>query len=173
MNRLKKSVPVLAAAFLSLAIVSWATPVAAEGADVDVAYQYLHISSNGVGESIPAGFAAGIALPLRTPWSVVGDLGWGHKSVNGSGFTVTSYGGGLRYSAQTMSQVMPYAQAVVGAEHSSSETNFMVQPGVGGMFNVSTLKAFGEIDYRWVHTSGDSANEFIVRVGVIIPVGKK
>lgn len=185
MNRLKNSVPVIAAAFLSLAIVSWATPAAAAGADVDVAYQYLHVSAGGSGESVPAGFAAGINLPLNAPWSVVGDFGWNRKSENGGHFTATSFGAGLRYTSATMAQFKPYAQAVVGVENdkdsfssgsvsvSNSQSNFMLQPGVGGMFDVSSLKAFAEVDYRWVHTSGDSANDLVVRVGIIIPVGKK
>jgi hypothetical protein len=191
-NIVKKSVWAVSTGLLSLAVIGYAAPAAAaDGADIDVAYQYAHVSQGGESESLPAGFAAGVAVPVSGPWSVVGDFSWNRKTLSEGGiddlkFTATSFGGGLRFTPATMSQFMPYVQAVIGAEHdkvssdsvgaSDSSNNLMFQPGVGGAINLSgALKGFAEIDYRWVKGSdgGDAANVFLIRVGVIIPVGKK
>lgn len=184
MNIVKKLIPALGILALSTLMVGQATPAAAAGVDVDVAYQYLHISSGGSGESAPAGFAAGITLPLASPWSVVGDFGWNRKSDGDAKFTPMSIGGGLRYTPASMAQVRPYLQAVAGLEMdkssvsvlgssvSNTETNFMLQPGVGGMFGLGNLHAFVEGDYRWVHATGGSANDLVLRAGIIFNLGK-
>jgi hypothetical protein len=186
-NIVKKAVPAIVVLFLSLVMVGNASPAAAAGADVDVAYQYLHISSGGSGDSAPAGFAAGVAVPLQSSWSVVGDFGWNRKSldsVTDSHFTATSIGGGLRYTPKTMTSFVPYVQAVAGVEMdkvstssslinaSSTQNNFMLQPGVGAAFGVEHLKAFVEANYRWVHQSGESANDAVLRAGLIFNIGK-
>jgi hypothetical protein len=181
----KKVTPTLSVFVLAFALIGRATPAAAaDGISVDAAYQFLWSSSNGSSTSIPAGFAAGVAIPLSSPWSIVGDFGWSRKSDTGVTSTATSIGGGLRYLPMTMSTFRPYAQAVVGVEMdkasvdsgsisvSVTNTNLMIQPGVGGMFGVGSLQAFVEGDYRRVQASGAAANDLVLRGGLVWTLGK-
>jgi hypothetical protein len=190
-NIVKKSVWAVAIGFASLAVIGYAAPAAAaDGADINLAYQYFHLSQSGESESFPAGFMAGIAVPVSGPWSAVGEFSWSRKTLPEGGVdikvTPMSFGGGLRFTPPTMSQFMPYVQLVVGVEHdkatadsvnfSDSSNNLMFQPSVGGAINLSgSLKGFAEVGYRWTKGSDgeDAANSIGVRVGVIIPVGKK
>ncbi len=169
---------------LSLFLVGRPTPAAAaDGVAVDVAYQYLRLSSGGSSTSIPAGFALGVAAPLPGPLQAVIDFGWSRKSITGAATTNTSIGAGLRY-ALTVPGVSPYVQAVVGAEldraHTSNlsiditstDSHFMVQPGVGLMFGAGIWNGFAEADYRRVQLSGAADNDFVFRAGFVWRFGK-
>jgi hypothetical protein len=178
---LNKVIPTLSVFLLTFAVVGRATPAAAAPAQVYVGYQFLDISAGGGSQSVPLGVAAGVAFPLTSPWNVVGDFGWSRKSDNGATNTATSIAGGLRYVPMTMmGSITPYIQAVVGVEmdkssgtfsgvsFSATDNNLMIQPGVGGTFALgSSLKGFVEADYRRVQASGDAANDFVLRAGVV------
>ena len=177
----KKVIPTLSILVLSFILVGRATPAAAaDGVSIDAGYQFLDISSGGSSQSVPLGFTAGVAVPLSSPWNVVGDLGWSRKSLTVC-FTATTFAGGLRYAPTTMSSFMPYVQAVAGVAMdktsvnsfgSATANNFMVQPGVGGTFAAGNLKGFVEVDYRRVQVSGSPANDFVARAGVVFVLGK-
>jgi outer membrane protein with beta-barrel domain len=182
-NIVKKLIPALGVLALSTIMVGHATPAAAAGLDVDVAYQYLHISSGGSGESVPAGFAAGIGIPTRmNDWKVIGDFGWNRKKEDDVSHSATTFAGGLRLTPMSdkMSKAHPYFQAVLGGERdkdsgggfSASDTNFMVQPGVGATFPMGSWSTFVEGDYRHVFSSGSAANDLVLRVGVCLKLGK-
>jgi hypothetical protein len=167
----------IVAALCAAGVVTAAIPAAAaDAATVGVGYQYLRFSSGGETTSIPAGFMAGVAVPLQSPWSVVAEFGWNRKTESGEHVTDTSYGGGLRFRPATTSQFVPYVQAVAGIDHLSGHSDanhFMLQPGVGAMFGLASLGAFVEADYRWVHATGGSANNVALRAGLVFNVGKK
>jgi hypothetical protein len=179
-----KHLPAFGIGLLSLFMIGTATPVAAaDGVAVDVAYQYLRISSDGNSTSIPAGFALGVAAPLPGPLQAVVDFGWSRKSFTGASTTATSIGAGLRY-ALTVPGVSPYVQGVVGAEIdrasasnlsldiTSTDSHFMVQPGAGLMFGTGIWNGFVEADYRRVVVSGAGDNDFVFRAGFIWRFGK-
>ena len=168
--------------FVALAMTVKAAPAAAGPVDVSAAYQYLHVSSGGDGESLPAGFALGIRVPTMNGFGVIGDFGWNTKTDSGVKAQPMTFGAGIRYipMADRMSAVHPYLQAVAGAERlkvslgsvSSSETKFMIQPGVGASFPMGMWSSFIEANYR--HVSSDpSANDLALRAGVILTFGSK
>jgi len=175
---LNKVIPTLGVFLLTFALVGRATPATAAPATIYAGYQFLDISAAGTSESIPLGVAAGITVPLTSPWNVVGDFGWSRKSENGATNTATSIAGGLRYVPMTMmGSITPYVQAVIGVEmdkssagsFSATDNNLMIQPGVGGTFALSSsLRGFAEADYRRVQASGATANDFVLRVGVVL-----
>ena len=185
---LKKVIPTLSIFLLSFILVGRATPAAAaDGISIDAGYQFLWSSSSGQTTTVPLGATAGVSIPLSSPWSVVGDVSWGQKSdiaFAGSSTTILTFGAGARYTPVTMSTFAPYFQAVVGIERtsvsgtfagfgsvSSSDSNLMIQPGVGGTFAAGPLKAFVEGDYRRVFATV-ADNDLVVRAGIVLTLGK-
>jgi hypothetical protein len=111
------------------------------------------------------------------PIGVVGEIGWSFDSedalfgddifdevpelgdIEGT-FDTWHAAGGVRYTGGAA--VRPYGQVLVGVvgsrfkmesgplEFESSQTNFMVQPGVGVTFGTGGVGFFGQIDYRRV-----------------------
>jgi hypothetical protein len=188
-NIVKKVVSVGSVFLLAAGVLGMARPASAEDiADVYGAYQYLHVSSGGDGESLPAGFAAGVTFPIVNTLRalrVVVDFGLNHKKeADDVKVTPLSFGAGLRFTpvADRNSKAHPYLQAILGAERtsvdvpgigSSSTSDFMIQPGAGASFPIGTSSGFVEADYRHVNTALEAENDFVFRAGVVLHLGAR
>ncbi|HEX4347166.1 MAG TPA: outer membrane beta-barrel protein, partial [Vicinamibacterales bacterium] len=158
-----------------------AAPASAAPVDISAAYQYLHVSSAGGGESLPAGFALGVRVPTMNGFGVIGDFGWNTKTDSGVKAQPASFGAGIRFipMADRMAAFHPYIQVVAGAERtkvtvgsaSDSQTKFMIQPGVGVSFPMGKWSSFVEANYRRV-SSDPSANDVVARAGINLTFGK-
>ncbi len=161
--------------WLAAVVVMSAAPVAAQDAplQVGVGYQFLHLSADGEGTSLPVGFNVDVAGPLTRSFSWVGELGWAHDSDSEFGFdssiNALHVAAGGRWSGQYNMNLTPYAQVLLGAQGDSgefddiefeTEWNFLFQPGAGVTYSMGQWGVFGQVDYRRVFYEGQGANGF-------------
>jgi hypothetical protein len=157
-----------------LACVAMAAPASAQEAskvDVGVGYQWLHAPD----QSYPFGLNFDASGALVNDFRWVGEVSWSRDSESEGALdatlTAVSYGAGVRW-APAVAAYQPYAQVILGAHRDSldvldfSETNFMLQPGVGVTVPVgSKWGVFGQVDWRRVFYEDDGTNDFRLVVG--------
>jgi hypothetical protein len=193
MNRVGR---VIARSLLSFIWIGAAVPAFAQAGgavstrpiDLAVGYQFTHTPD----VNLPLGFGVDVAAPIADTLSVVGEFSWARRMVDEiSGFnvsvsqTLTTFGGGVRWNPPS-SDVKPYVQVIAGAARAAvgdltfagvtvaatSETKFMLQPGVGVSAGVATgLRGFGEVDFRRIFAD-TGENEVRVLVGVVFGFGR-
>jgi hypothetical protein len=162
-----------------------AIPASAQEApavDLGIGYQWLHAPD----QAYPLGFNLDVSGNLTDNLRWVGELGWSRDSegdddfgVDGS-LTATSFAAGVRW-APAAAAYHPYAQVLLGAQRDSinvdssiagfddSDTNFILQPGVGVTVPAgANWGVFGQADWRRVFYEGDGANDFRFVVGARI-----
>ena len=180
---------VLARILIGLALVHAAM---GQQGEITGAYQFAHVQAGGFGysgsTSFPAGFSAGINIPVIPWFGVVGDFGWMQKSVGDSlGGTVTgrllTYGGGPQFTYRGGRNIQPFARCLFGgatATGSDSQisgsgrtTAFFVAPGGGIDFKLhKNLWLRGGADYLHADKSGVSVNAFRAFAGIQFRFGR-
>ena len=167
-----------------LALVGMASPVAAQDAarvDLGVGYQWLHAPE----QAYPFGFNVDASGALTSNLRWVAELGWSKDSEGSAAFGVDAslsalaIGGGVRWAPPAKSY-KPYAQVLVGVHRDSvsvdtadfgnlvdgSESNLMLQPGVGATFPVGAKWGlFGQADWRRIVYDGSGENDFRLVAG--------
>jgi hypothetical protein len=99
----------------------------------------------------------------------LGEIGFNHFEF----VTITNYSGGLRIGGRFGSKNVLFGQFLAGAEHGSSVTNFMMQPGGGMDFAWKPQYAVRvQIDWRHVFTDVDDYDGFRVGVGLVFPLNR-
>jgi opacity protein-like surface antigen len=200
MHGLPRHVLALCVSILGVGAAS-ASAQAVPAVEVSGGYQFLNISAEGGSESLPAGWYADVAANLTPMIGVVFQVGGNYKTIDESivvGGVSTSasadakvhgFLGGVRLNFRSQSPIVPFAQVLAGAIHSSvdvsasatlpgmppiaidlddSRTNFGLQAG-GGM-NVAISKAVGlrvGADYLRVVDDDNGANVFRFHAGVV------
>jgi hypothetical protein len=149
--------------------VAAASPVQAQTSnEFSGGYQYTHVQ----GGSLPRGWYADYAVPVRGVWAVFGEVNGAYK--NGSKQHV--YGGGIRYMARMTPTVRPFAQVLVGAATFGfccgfgSVTDFAMQ--FGGGVNIPVGPKWGVrvgADYRPVFSEFETDNQFRFVIGAAFP----
>ena len=161
-----------------------AVPASAQDApavDLGVGYQWLHAPD----QAYPLGFNLDVSGALTDSVRWVGEFGWSRDSEEDADFgvdaslTATSFAAGVRWAPPTAAY-RPYAQVLLGAHRDGfnvdtdvvgtlldgSETNFMLQPGVGVTMPVgSNWGLFGQADWRRIFYEGEGQNDFRLVVG--------
>ena len=98
----------------------------------------------------------------------LGEIGFNHFEF----VTVSSYAGGLRIGSRRGKNVI-FGQMLAGAEHASSATNFMLQPGGGVDFEWKPQFAVRlHLDWRHVFTDIDDYDGFRLGVGLVFPLNR-
>ena len=143
-----------------------ATPVAAQGRNLDVGLGYQFLRFGGV--SFPEGLSVEVTQGLADALAVVGETGWSRNSTTPFGFsertTALHFGGGMRWTARDDQRVRPFAQFVLGMQRdvvalkefgSGSASSLLVQPGGGMTVHLNGRQIiFGQIDMRRVFQEG-------------------
>jgi hypothetical protein len=164
-----------------------AMPLAAQ--ELTLAYQFQRISVD-EGLNMPMGFNVDAAVPFGTGnMSVFGQFDWSRKSesdeeldISGS-TTLSTFGGGIRWSAMTTSQATPFLDVLFGVVRNTekceiggvdfcegdSGTNALLQFGGGVAVPINAECSFvGQADYRRIFTEGAGTNTFRFVAGVRI-----
>jgi hypothetical protein len=154
-----------------------ATPVAAQGRNLDVGLGYQFLRLGGV--SFPEGLSVEVTQGVADAFAVVGETGWSRKSTTPFGFsertTALHFGGGMRWAARNDQRVRPFAQFVLGVERdivavkefgSESASSLLVQPGGGMTVHLTGRQIiFGQIDLRRVFQEGAGVTVMRTTVG--------
>lgn len=167
-----------------LTLVGMAAPASAQDApkvDLGLGYQWLHAPE----QAYPFGFNVDLSGALTGDLRWVAEVGWSKDSEGSDAFGVDAslsalaIGGGVRW-APPAKAYKPYAQVLVGVHRDSvnvdttvfgnlvdgSESNFMLQPGVGATFPVGAKWGlFGQADWRRIFYDGNGENDFRLVVG--------
>jgi hypothetical protein len=176
------------------AIALAAVPASAQ--EVSLGYQWQRISVDDESESLPLGFNIDVAGPITPTLDIVGQLDWSRKSDSETIFgtsvdtniSLTTFGGGIRWSSRTNPSATPFVQALFGATRTSfgcevagldcddfigedtSSTDPMFQIGGGVAIPMGAWSAVGQLDYRRIFGDGEGANSirlvFGVRLGI-------
>ncbi len=164
----------------------WAVPVQAQGPampsiDLGIGYQYLRAPDD---QGYPVGVNVDVSGRLLAGVRWVGEVGFARDRAKDAQADVTStlmavnYGGGLRFAPGRGR--WPYAQVIVGRHRdsftlsaegigdviSTSETNLMVQPGIGLGFNVGRWRVFAQADYRRIFYEAQEENDYRAVAGL-------
>jgi hypothetical protein len=176
------------------AIALAAVPASAQ--EVSLGYQWQRISVDDESESLPLGFNIDVAGPISPTLDIVGQLDWSRKSESETIFgtsvdttiSLTTFGGGIRWSSRANPSMTPFVQALFGATRTSfscevggvdcddfigddtSSTDPMFQIGGGVAIPMGAWSAVGQIDYRRIFAEDEGANSirlvFGVRLGI-------
>lgn len=166
-----------------LAVVAFAAPASAQDApvlDLGIGYQWLHAPE----QAYPLGFNLDLSGQLSGDFRWVGEFNWSTDSESDFGvdasLAATAFAAGVRWAPEAGAKYRPYAQVLVGAHRDSfdldadgldvdldeSQTNFMLQPGVGATFPVGDRwGVFGQADWRRIFYEGEGENDFRFVVG--------
>jgi hypothetical protein len=171
-------------------VVAMGSPAAAQDKpQVFAGYQFINQSANGVSSSVPAGWFAGVAVPIGFPMlSVFGTVDGGYKTDSSALGDVSSKThtimGGVLYQMKAINQLTPEAHVGVGVAHSSfslSPSNALVPDqssndgaidfggGVGLKLNDKFMAIF-DIGYRRI-MSTTAVNDFRLSIGIGFPIG--
>ena len=152
--------------------------------EVTGGYQLLRIPD----QTLPFGLNLDGGWNLSEMLGLVAEIGWAMDSEDlgddvNLGLHAWNFGAGPRWNARPSGTIWPFAQVLVGAQHTRfsteapgvdltlSETSFMLQPGAGVNFIAGDgWGIVGQVDYRRVFTDEDEdgesgANEFRVFIG--------
>lgn len=147
-------------------------------------YHFTHVNlPAGLGGlNVPAGFGSTVNVPINNWVGVVGDFGYMRKSASGGNVSLSTFGGGPRFTYRTKrGQVQPYFQFVLGGAHvaasanalgSAGTTAFMILPGGGIQLKASKTVWFN-VGFNYLHTNiyGYGINGFQPSVGVSFHFG--
>lgn len=101
--------------------------------------------------------------------SGLGEIGWNHFEF----VDVSSYAGGLRIASRSRQKQLIFGQFLLGAEHASSNTSFMIQPGAGVDFTWKPRYAVRvQVDWRHMFSDFDDQDGFRVGVGLVFPLSR-
>ena len=193
---MRRSMSWLLTGVLSLVIVGFARPVAAQDTPkVEVAggWNYFAARSN-ADESWEHFYKGGfgeVAVNLNSKWGALGNIAYDQKTITDTGgdvkIKVIPYLFGVRYSSRTSSKNTPFLQFLVGAtkldasqgSFSTDETNFTWQAGGGVNIKAAEhLSARIGGDYFRIMgkddgdlTGGEAIQGLRLTAGVVIPFG--
>ena len=166
------------------ALVSVATPVAAQGRTGDVSFGYSILHDSDLEETFPMGWLVAGGANVGSSLAVVGEAGGNYKSVDFLGtdlnLRVHSFLGGVRVQ-ERRTKVMPFGQFQVGVVHrgasilgeGDSANDFALQPGGGVDIALgSSMGARVQADYRIIRSEGETGNEFRVGFGLVFAFKK-
>ena len=162
-------------------------PASAQGVDLGLAYQFTRFSFDGGSDSVPLGFNVDAVFPLNAPVDLVAEVGWARKSEEDFGFDVTNtaltFGAGVRFPFETMTNFSPYVQATGGIQRDSgsvefdgeevdsgSDSNpfFAIDGGVTVPMN-DTWRFLAQVGYRRIFADeGFNAIRFLAGVRVMV-----
>jgi len=169
------------------ALVVSVAPASAQ--NVSFGYQYQHLSRGGL--SFPGGLNVDVGVPLARGVAIVGQFDWSRKSesegVVGNGvhatFDVSTFGGGVRWTARTPS-VAPFVDVLFGGTKfsgryvadsqvaSGSETDAMFQVGGGVAVPLTSMvSALGQFDDRRIFTTDKAMNSIRFVAGIRVAFG--
>ena len=172
------------------AIALAAVPASAQ--ELSLGYQWQRISADDENQSLPLGFNIDVAGPITPTLDIVGQLDWSRRSESETIFgtsvdfstSLTTFGGGIRWSSRTNPSATPFVQALFGATRASfscevagtecddfisedtSETNAMFQVGGGVAFPMGAWSPFGQFDYRRIFVEDEGVNSVRFVIGV-------
>jgi hypothetical protein len=136
---------------------------------------FHQVTLRDVGEVSTAGFMAdfGKAItklgPMQT--SVVGEFAI-HKFTGDYDPVYVQGAGGLRFG-HASSRLRPYAQVMVGVQHSLGSGGMVIQPGAGLNIRTGTMfDARVQVDFPITWWEGERYDQFRLSIGVGIPLGK-
>ncbi len=174
---------------LAVAVVlTLAAPARAQNApkgDLALSYSVLYDKElpNDIPEAsgwFPTGWVASGAARVTGNLSLVGEIGANYQPLTYQGLdvtiNVTSYLGGVRYTAKAGPKVLPFVQVLFGLARanatvmgvSASDDAFATQIGGGADVMVSrTLAVRLQGDYRAIRAHGSAGNEFRVATGIV------
>jgi len=99
----------------------------------------------------------------------LGEVGFNHFEF----VTVSSYAGGLRIASAGRQKQLLFGQVLAGAEHASSNTSFMLQPGGGVDFSWKPQFAVRvQVDWRHIFSDFDDQDGLRVGVGLVFPLNR-
>lgn len=141
-------------------------PAAAQtGVEISGGYSLAHDPRDAV--TLPAGWIAGLAMPLTSAIAVVADLSGQHATIplftSEAHLSVHTAMGGIRASAR-IGRLTEFAQALIGIAHVSgssfgsteSSTGLAFQPGAGVEWPLNRAwSARGQFDLRVVRGAAD------------------
>ncbi len=165
----------------ALALACVPRPAAAQAfTRLEVSAGYAWMNDTTDGETLPAGWAVGVAADLTKWLSLAGDAGGQYKTVSifGSDLKLRTYAlmGGLRASAR-LGPFIEFGQVLAGVSHATGTafgstdtvTHVAWQPGLGLDLPVSRcFRARAEVDQRFV----SNVRELRV-VGAIVSVWRR
>jgi hypothetical protein len=144
-------------------------------------YQLAHIP----GDTLPLGFGVGFVGRLAPTWSVVGEVAGAREAEEAVGtkatFSIFDVGGGVRWTPTVPGSLSPFVQFVAGAVTrritfepevaglDQTETDFLMQPGVGVAWKISdTTAALATFKFTETLTEDefDIGDEYRIFLGV-------
>lgn len=173
---------------VAVAVLALAAPATAQNApkgDLALSYSVLYDKElpndvSGASGWFPTGWVASGAVRVTGNLSLVGEIGANYQPLTYQGvdvtLNVTSYLGGVRYTAKAGPRVLPFIQMLFGLARanasamgvSASDDAFAAQIGGGADVGVSRKLAVRlQGDYRAIRAHGSAGNEFRVAAGVV------
>ncbi|HEV3217668.1 MAG TPA: outer membrane beta-barrel protein [Vicinamibacterales bacterium] len=163
-------------------------PVLAQ--DFSVGYQFQRLFATGDSLNLPAGFNVDVSGSILGHLSVVGQFDWSRKTesnvilgttLEGTS-TLSTFGGGVRWTSLSNPNATPFIHLVVGATHESdtgkiagvsfsaanaSTTDAMVQVGGGVALPLTkSVSAVVQFDYRRILTKDPGTNSMRIVGGI-------
>jgi hypothetical protein len=172
--------PILLALTFSL-LAGFSLAQTTPAADVAVAYSPLYILK---GYTIWMNGGGGSVAVNANPWfGVAGDFGAyvGHIP---QGFTGETYTFGPRFSYRKLDRIVPFAQALFGGSHFSTNTGgitgggtqFTFALGGGADIGLGSSQKFAArlgADYYGIRSSGSTTPSLRLTLGIVYRIGKR